>query len=144
MTDTPAKDHVEVTIDGTVLKIRTPVKFKALKKCWPALQRQFETNEKAQAAAKLMLEGKPFEMPDIDPIESMSAAIEIVSAGLMQTDKAHTVDWVEENIDALECMQLGNVITEIMQKSGLIAKAPEGGAATQGEPEAAAPEVLEA
>ena len=91
-----------------------PLKFKQLKKLWPIIQENQKLAKEAKDSGG-----------QVDPMESMGNAIKIVHAALERTNPDLTVEKIEDEIDANECVALQTVILDILEESGFSVKVGE-------------------
>ncbi len=109
----------KIVIGGQSYEV-PPLKFKSVKRAWPFMQEAAEANHNKE------------------PFRAVDAVIAVVSEGLSKTDTPLTIEFIDENLDAIEIEAFVTALGEIMEEAGLvtvdkhgnvIAKDPESGEA---------------
>lgn len=90
----------KLRIGGATINIRK-LKFKALKKVWPLI-------EKAQSSE--------------DPMEQVDATMQIVYASYLRDNPDEKYEDFEDRFEADEAIALAETLQELMEESGLIRK----------------------
>jgi hypothetical protein len=97
------------------------LRFKQLKRAFPLIQKSQKDIKAAQE------EGR-----EMDPIEGMETAIQIVAIALERTNSDMTAEKIEDEITLEECRQLQDTIVEIVTESGFEVSKPGEGAVAEG------------
>lgn len=105
-----------VRIDGKDYPVPV-MKFKALKQSFPILQKVQEAE---------------------DPMEMVSAGIQVLSIAMIKEHPDMTPEWLEENMNISETVGIGTFIKDVMVEAGLVSK-EDGEALLAGEGPGAAP-----
>lgn len=131
----------KATIAGQDYEI-PPLKFKALKKCWPLIQKVQAGGNPADALAKVEDIFLLAQSGAIDPkegstralslfieaqsqnvaVDAMDAIVGIVAIGLERKHPEMTLEKIEEEMDAADIKGFRQTMRDMMVESGLIGK----------------------